>query len=277
MAEAVSGDDPQQPSADEEAVLVARRRAVQTLPRHRFGLAYLGLAALLGASVGLFVVLVANGGRSSGPAWSAWKPTQAGVHGLDQIAKHVGGEYALPNGRQLVGILSTPPIVQGQDQTVPVRAIGVTSGLAGETLNDAQFFDAGSAWAYVLCGFGKQCAISRGTATTKRFDLLRREALELALYTFRYESGVESVVAYMPPAPGKQSNTVLFFRRDDAKPALAVPLTRTLPTPKARLTPGRMGARDLQTIQRYTTSHVFQFQFEQIPDGTAIMVLQPIA
>jgi hypothetical protein len=274
MAEVVSEHEE---AAPDEATLLARRRAEQKVPRHRFGLAYLALAALLGAAVGLFVVLVGNGGKDSGPSWSAWKPTERGVQGLDQIAKYVGHQYALPSGRQLVGILSTPPVVQSQGQAVPVRAIGVTTGLPGETLNDAQFFGAEDAWAYVLCGFGERCAISEGKASTARYDLLRREALELALYTFKYDSGVKSVVTFMPPPRGKQANTVLFFRRDDTKTALDVPLARTLRPPKSRLLPGRMSAADIGAVRRYTRSRVYGFQFQQIPDGTAILVLQPVA
>ena len=89
------------PAQREEAVLVARRRAQEKVPRHRFGLAYLALAALLGAAVGLFVVLVGNGGKDRGAAsWSAWKPTESGVKGLNQIAQHVSNQYALPSGRR---------------------------------------------------------------------------------------------------------------------------------------------------------------------------------
>jgi hypothetical protein len=272
VAEAVSGQPP-----ESEATLPARRRAEERVPRHRFGLAYLALAAVLGAAVGLFVVLVGNGGKDSGPSWSAWKPTENGVQGRDQIAKYVGRQYGLPSGRQLVGILSTPPVVQSQGQAVPVRAIGVTTGLPGETVNDAQFFAAQDAWAYVLCGFGARCAISEGKASTARYDLLRREALELALYTFKYNSDVKSVVTFMPPARGKQANTALFFQREDTKRALDLPLARTLRPPRSRLEPGGMTAADIGAIRQYTSSRVYGFQFQQLADGTAILVLQPVA
>lgn len=169
MADAVS-EQQSLPMREEEALVIARRKAAEKVPRHRFGLAYLLLAALLGAGVGLFVVFVSGNGKSGGQEWSAWKPTQSGVQRFDQIAKNVGHEYALPTGRQLVGVLSTPPVVQGQSTPVPLRAIAVQTGLAGETSNDASFYGAGDAWAYVLCGFGTNCAISgasrRWSATT---------------------------------------------------------------------------------------------------------------
>jgi len=269
MADPVSEQKPPQPAP------FARPPTQQDVPRHRFGIAYLALAGLLGAAVGLTVVLAANGGKSNGPAWSAWKPTASTVTSLDQIAQYVGPEYALPSGRQLVGILSSPPLVQGAQQTVPVRAIAITSGLPGRSSNDAQFFNASSAWAYHLCGFGKNCAISEGKASIERGQLLRREALELALYTFKYEKSVDSLVTFMPPALGGQPKAVLFFQRGDLKDALKVPLARTLPPPRTRLLAGRMSANDLERVREFADPHVYSFQFQQLADGSAIMVLQP--
>jgi hypothetical protein len=265
----------------EEALIVARRRAEAKAPRHRFGIAYLLLAALLGAAVGLFVVFAANGGKSGGQQWSTWKPTQGGVQGFDQIAKDVAHEYALPSGRELVGVLSTPPVVQGQGSPVPLRAIAVRTGLTGETSADASFYGAGDAWAYVLCGFGTSCAISEGRPTVARYDLLRREALELALYTFKYNSGIQSVLTYMPPAKntttgGQATPSLIFLRRDDVKQALDQPLRTTLPPPKTNLKPGQMSPEELARVRRYTDSRVFNFQFQQLADGTAIVVLDPI-
>jgi hypothetical protein len=279
MADAVS--EQPLPKREEQALVIARRKAEAKVPRHRFGLAYLVLAALLGAAVGLFVVFVSNGGRGGGQQWSAWKPTQDGVQRLDEIAKTVGREYALPTGRQLVGVLSTPPVVQGQGTPVPLRAIAVRTGLAGETSEDASFYGAGDAWAYVLCGFGTSCSISEGKPTVERYDLLRREALELALYTFKYNSGIQSVLTYMPPArnqnaSGQVTSSLIFLRRGDVKQALDEPLRMTLLPPKTNLKPGQMSAAELSRVRRYTDSRVFNFQFQQLADGTAIVVLDPI-
>jgi len=269
------------PKREEQALVIARRRAEAKVPRHRFGLAYLLLAALLGAAVGLFVVFVSDGVKGGGPQWSAWKPTQDGVQRFDEIAKTVGHEYALPSGRQLAGVLSTPPVVQGQGTPVPLRAIAVRTGLAGETSDDASFYGAGDAWAYVLCGFGTNCAISEGKPSVARYDLLRREALELALYTFKYNSGIQSVLTYMPPAKnqsasGQATPSLIFLRRSDVKQALDHPLPTTLPPAKTNLKPGQMSPEQLARLRRYTDSRVFNFQFQQLADGTAIVVLDPI-
>jgi hypothetical protein len=269
------------PKREEQALVIARRKAEAKVPRHRFGVAYLLLAALLGVAVGLFVVFVSNGGKGGGQKWSAWKPKADGVQRFDEIAKTVGREYALPSGRQLVGVLSTPPVVQGQGNPVPLRAIAVRTGLAGETSEDASFYGAGDAWAYVLCGFGTSCAISEGKPSVERYDLLRREALELALYTFKYNHNIQSVLAYMPPAKkatssGTATPSLIFVRRGDVKQALDEPLRVTLPPPKTNLKPGQMSAAELARVRRYTDSRVFNFQFQQLADGTAIVVLDPI-
>jgi hypothetical protein len=280
VADAVSEQQPLT-EREEQALVIARQKAETKVPRHRFGIAYLLLAALLGAGVGLFVVFVSDNGKNGGQQWSAWKPTQNGVQRFDQIAKNVGHQYALPNGRQLVGVLSSPPVVQGQSTPVPLRAIAVQTGLAGETPDDASFYGAGDAWAYVLCGFGTNCAISQGKPTVERYDLLRREALELALYTFKYNHSVQSVLTYMPPAKavnasGQATPSLIFLRRGDVKQALDEPLRTTLLPPKTNIKPGQMTAEERSRVRRLTDSRAFNFNFQQLADGTAIVVLDPI-
>jgi hypothetical protein len=281
LADAVS-EQPAAPSKREEKALVlARRRAEEKVPRHRFGLAYLLLAALLGAGVGLFVVFATDGGNGGGGPWSAWKPSEKGVQGRDEIAKHVARQYALPGGRQLVGILSEPPIVQSGQQSVPVAAIGLRTGLAGESQNDLTVLRADNAWAYVLCGFGQQCAISDGTPSVQRYDLLRREALELSLYTFKYNSDIQSVLTYMPPgkalnAGGSPTTSMIFLRREDVKSALDSPLKTTLPPPQTNLKPGKMPKKELGVVRRLTDGHVYDYDFQPLQDGSAAIVLTPV-
>jgi hypothetical protein len=265
--------------ADDEASPLARRRPAPNVPRHRFGIAYLILAAALGAAVGLFIVLTANGGNHSGPGWSTWKPTQSGVRRLNEISKHVEGRYALANGRRLALVLSTPPEVQGQSQPVPLRAIAVSSGLAGETARDASFYDASTAWAFNFCGSGKKCALP-GQPSVSRYDLLRREALELALYTFKYEPSVESVIAYMPPAvnagSGSATDTAIFLRRQDVAEALKHPLDRTLTPGRASLRPGHLTKRETELVRKYTDSRLYQYSFQELQDGTPVLALVPL-
>jgi hypothetical protein len=280
VADAVSEQAAAQPSKrEEQALVIARRRAEAKVPRHRFGLAYLALAALLGAGVGLFVVLLTNGGGDSSGRWSAWKPSASGVQGRDEIAKRVGREYALPSGRQLVGILSEPPLVSSGQQSVPVAAIGLRTGLAGETPNDLTVLRANNAWAFVLCGFGERCQIA-GTQTAQRYDLLRREALELSLYTFKYNHDVQSVLTFMPPgkalnASGAPTTSLIFLQRAAVKSALDSPLKETLPPPKTAVKPGQMSPKELGAVRRLTEGHIYTYDFQPLQDGSAAIVLTP--
>ncbi len=264
---------------DEPAVPLAHPRPEPNVPRHRFGVAYLILAAILGVAVGLFVVLAAHGGKDGGKAWSAWKPQQNGVRKLSEISKHVENQYALGDGRKLALLLSTPLEVQSQGQPVPLRAIAVSSGLPGETAQDASFYETSAAWAYNFCGTaaGGKCALP-GNATPSRYALLSREALELALYTFKYQSGIDSVVTYMPPAKSgaTTANTAIFFRRQDVADALEVPLSQTLKPATGSLRPGQMSAQDVEVVRQYTANRIYQYDFQPIQDGTIVLRLVPL-
>ena len=68
MADAVSEQQPLT-KREEQALVIARRQAETKVPRHRFGIAYLLLAAVLGAGVGLFVVFLSDNGKSGGQQW----------------------------------------------------------------------------------------------------------------------------------------------------------------------------------------------------------------
>ncbi len=85
---------------------------------------------------------------------------------------------------------------------------------------------------YTLCGLGKKCAISSGKPTQVRHLLLRRESLELALYTFRYVRDVDLVVVFLPPPPGKDASQAMLYRAKDVKGELNRPLGATLPAPR---------------------------------------------
>jgi hypothetical protein len=266
--------DKSQAQPDEkEAALVANVRAQTSVPRHRFGLAYLALAAILGAAVGLFVVFTTNGGRQADQEWSAWQPTKNGVQGLDEIGRYVSHQYALPSGRTLVTPFSTPPVVRLGNQLAAVRVIRIATGLPGESIGDSQIIDASSAWAYELCGEGKDCAISDGDPSPSRGRLLQRESLELALYTFKFEPSIDYVITYFPPIPKSDPAAIVLTRKSLEEP-LKHPLARTLPPPRTRLEPGQLSGRDLAVINRYITQ-AYTFTGEQLQDGSPVLVLRP--
>ena len=67
---------------------------------------------------------------------------------------------------------------------------------------------------YILCGAGgpPNCTINAGKPTEERAEVLRREALELALYTFRYVDHTDSVLISFPP---KDVRYVMYFKKGD--------------------------------------------------------------
>lgn len=244
--------------------------------RRRFGLAYLALAAVVGAAVGLFIVFV---GRQDAPeevAWSRCRPAQHGLAAATEIAERcVQNRYRLASGNALVGVIVRPPVLQTQGQSVQVSSIAVRSGFPDERARDIRFFDGRSTIFYYLCGLGEQCAIPEGKPSVARGQLLRREGLELALYTFKYVEGVDSVVAFIPPPPGDDPQALLFFNRSDLAAQLTRPLGVTLPHRNV-LVPGKLTEVEEGTISALTRERVYRYTYQQIPDGTAILVLAPL-
>lgn len=255
-------------------------RALNIVPK-RFHLAYFVLAILLGVGAGGLVVLLARPAPDHSP-WSEWKPTGRGLAAMQEIAGYVGKRYRLPSGNQLVGVIAQPPQLQ---QQVPVSAVAVSSGLPDERADEIKVFRANDSILYILCGLGGQaCSIPEGKPSTERALLLRREGLELALYTFRYVKNVNSVLAIVPPPAGQQPKTMLFFRRGDYGDSLSSPLDDTLP-PRERLTPGTIPTGEEARVRELTLadpveerfSGIYSYQFQQLPDGTAAVVLSPVA
>ncbi|MEA2381183.1 MAG: hypothetical protein QOH72_1154 [Solirubrobacteraceae bacterium] len=192
----------------------------QYAPRFHFltgALVAVGVAALAG--IVLFIALP-GGGTDNGQRWSSWTPTTGGTAGAQQIADHVGTQYKLPDGRQIVNVGVTGLEIQGVPLAVAVRQDPAQGG-------SIKVFDDGGV-IYHLCGLGPSCAINSGKPSTQRGLLLRREALELALYSFRYLGGIHQVVVFMPPQKGKTPTQALFFREGDVAKELDRPLTASL-------------------------------------------------
>jgi hypothetical protein len=193
-------------------------------PRFQFmtgALVAVGIAALLGITV----AIVGMPPKHEGPPWSPWKPTTDGVAGAAQIASHVAPNYR-DGGVQLVKVDANDLSYKGVPLLVALRTSAEEGGaiqIHGE-----------KGVLYQLCGLTPTCAIDHGKATVERGYLMRREALELALYSFRYLD-VKQVVVLIAPPPGKAQTIALYFQRDDVRAQLDRPLTSSLvpqpPTP----------------------------------------------
>jgi hypothetical protein len=237
----------------------------------RFWFAYLGLAALFGAAVGTFVVLQERPGPKPPPPWSAWKPSESDPQARQQeIAVHVGATYHLPSGKRLVDVLPRGPIAG----STPIQEVAIAKTPNPTQASDFTIFDAATTAMYILCGDGPKCSIKEGKASTARAAVLRREALELALYTFRYIDDARSVVTFFPPAKGKNPTYVLFFTKADFSDELHAPLRETLPHRKAPV-PGRFPSGERKIVDELTTPRVFRFAVQTEQNGARVLVLAP--
>ena len=252
-------------------------RARRLVYRGRFAAIYLFLAAVAGVGIGALIVLVQRDSPAPGPEWSQWEPVGSSERKVAQIAERVSGQYRLPSGNQLAAVTySGPPAIAGQDgSSLQVRAIAVEADptAARPEGDDFDTLDARSSMMFILCGLGTACSIPEGAASLERGVLLRREALELALYTFKYVDSVESALVLLPPRPDGQAATAVFLERSDVRSALDAPLRRTL----SSSTPGvaEMSDVERQTVERLTQAHLYSFRPLQAQNGSFVMVLSP--
>jgi hypothetical protein len=242
--------------------------------QRRFSLAYLALAALVGAAIGTFVVLVERPAPKPPPAWSAWTPTAQDIGAQQQqIAEHVAAQYRMRNGKELVSVLPRGPGTPDN----PIQAVAFA-----KTLNPTQQSDISAlirsdkTAMYILCGDGNnpKCSIKEGKPSKARGAVLRREALELALYTFRYVDGINSVVAFFPPRKGGTAAYAFFFVKDAFKDQLHAPLRRTLPEAKAPR-PGGLSPTEQRTVDALTFPREFLFAVRSDQNGARVLVLVP--
>jgi hypothetical protein len=233
------------------------------------------LGALIGVSIGAIgatLVLVSGQGPSTSSGnWSQWKPASSSLNdGAQQIADHVAPSYRQQGGDQLVGVTGGPLKIQTAPTPLPAKI-----AVASQDTTKIGIVR-GSTALYSLCGLGSRCAINRGKPSAQRFLLLQREALELALYSFKYLD-VNNVVALLPPAPGQKPQNAVFFQRAEFKKALDTPIDQVLPSPPPSIT-GLTASPQGKLISRVTTPSVYCFSFQQAQDLSAFLVLQkPVA
>jgi len=128
---------------------------------------------------------------------------------------------------------------------------------------------------YTFCGVGDRCSIAEGESTPERDQLLRREALELALYTFKYVDGIDSVSVFLPPRPdGQAAPTSVFLRRSDVSSLLQTPLGTSI-TPRTP-TVGTMPQREIDLVDRLTLPRLYTFDVQRAQDGSAVLVYDPV-
>jgi hypothetical protein len=225
----------------------------------RFMLAYLVLVLVFGGVAALFTYMLV---RETNPAWSSFKPEGEGLARGTSIANFVAKDYRSGN-TQVAVVEAQPPVVQ---QT-PIDVIAVAREQIQEVGGGFITVErADNSLFYVLCGFGQACSLGRGTDASQ--SLLRREALELSLYTFKYMDNIQSVVTLLPPR-GDETRAI-YLRRQAFERALERPLNRTLlatpPHTSSSIT-------DAGLVDRLTAHREFPAYFQRVSNGSVMLRL----
>jgi hypothetical protein len=277
----------------------AQRSATQRSPHARkfafFTALLVGLAS--GAVVVFAALLIGNGNGGSNAQWSTWHPLDGGLQGAQEIADHLAPLYRISGVDQLALVTvvhlgnpnsANPTTGAPTGLQVAVQPDGGSSRL--ELLN-------GTTIAYNLCGIGSaNCTIGVGKPSALRLLLLKREALELALYTFKYISGTSNVVAILPPGTTRTTPCVglcrtpqktttrhvdiaLLFLHDELKPFLQQPLNETLTNtfpPTVPQLPLWAQTTEAGLVEQVTARGLFSEQMVQAQDGSNVIELSQL-
>ena len=278
------------------AVTATPRRAAdrETAPNSRkFRVA---TAVLVGVGVAALAVSIAIAAGSDGSAsrgsalqWSSWSPPDNGRQGAQEIADFIAPYYRATPADQL----SVVTAVNLKNPSNPLQVAVPAPGSPGSK-GGLVPLSPSSTMLYNLCGVNStNCSIGVGQASSNRLLLLRREALELALYTFKYISGVNTVVAILPPGHTVQGCTGLCskpqqkttikaldiavaFDRSELRPWLNTPIRSTLPELLPPTVSAMSKAPEAQLVSIITAHGLFSEHAEQAQDGSTVLVLTPM-
>ena len=252
---------------------------------HKFLIATVTLSVIAIAAIAVALsVLLSPSSHQTVAAWSAWSPPDSGAAGERDIANEISPLYRASPASQLAVVTVHNLSDSGTSTEIALR--DPTSGSLSAI--------SGTSAVYTMCGLGPSCAISTGTASQARLLLLRREALELALYTFKYIAGVDNVVAILPPgttqqtsrltstppAPGKTTkavpvNLAVVFQKQGLQHFLSQPLRDTLPEQLPPTVNEMSSAPEAELVSVITGQALFTQQLIQDQDGSSVLVLNP--
>ncbi len=259
------------------------------------------LAGLIGIALGALAVAAAvlvahdNSNSSSSSAagsgatltWSTWKPTATGNEGATEIADYIAPFYRLSTSQQLA-VITPISTTQLDESTGTFTGSGLTVALNTSSTSTASESSlrplAGETVGYDLCGQGSSDCSVGGSASTVRMLLLRREALELALYTFKYLPKSENVVAVLPPGhttaskKSKKVTVAVLFDRAELQPLLTEPVDATLaedPPDVAQLNAWK-NTEEAGLVDTVTSRSLFSEHVEAQQDGGNLLILNPL-
>jgi hypothetical protein len=266
----------------------ARRRSAarESSPHSRkFLIATASLLALALAAISVSLAILLSGrGHASTSTWSDWSPPDSGTAGEREIANEVAPLYRGTPASQLALVTVHNVSDTGTSTALALRdpSRGSLSAVSGTTA------------IYTLCGLGPGCTIASGTPSAARLLLLRREALELSLYTFKYIGGIDNVVSILPPgrtqaparltrkppSPGRTATTstvdlAVVFQRSGLQHYLSEPVRRTLPEQIPPTVAQMPYASEAELVSVITGEALFTQQLIQAQDGSNVLVLNP--
>jgi hypothetical protein len=254
---------------------------------HKFLLATAVLTGIAVAAVAIMIALLLSpSSRSTSFQWSSWSPPDSGIAGEREIADEIAPLYRASPANQLA--------------VVTIRNISGTAN-SGDQLalrdpnNGSLGSVSGNTAVFTLCGLGPNCAIAAGAPSTARLLLLRREALELALYTFKYVHGIQNVVTILPPghteatarltqkppSPGQTTasspiDLAVVFQRNSLGRFLSAPLRAALPEDLPPTVTQMSGAPEAELVSVVTGQALFTQQLVKAQDGSSVLVLNPV-
>jgi hypothetical protein len=223
------------------------------------------------------------------------------VAGAWEIADHLAPYYRISNINQLA-VITVSNVNNAADNsqgaTTGNNAGGIEVGVRPDPTSSAFELLPGNTVAYNLCGVhSTDCSIAVGTASPDRTLLLRREALELALYTFKYIKGTNNVLALLPPGHSVAASTLtpkpptssavksvpvslgLLFLRNELQPFLSAPLNNTLPLefpPLVSQVPEWLQTQEAALVEQVTAHGMFSSSISKAQDGSNLILLDPL-
>ena len=259
-----------------------RHEASPDAPKFRIAMAALSGIAVVAIVVAIVVASSGSARRGASTPWSSFRPESSGSRGAWEIAQFVSPYYRTSGSQQLAAVV---PMQLTQSTTGAGLTVAVNDNPVGKQslglLND------GATVGYEVCGIAAttNCDVA-GTATPDRGLLLRREALELALYTFKYVKQSQTVIVVLPPAhtvtaSGMDETAVtaaVGFVRANLQPWLKVPLAETLQQYPPTLSKLNLWSKTQEAsfVDQLTARSLFSTKVESLQEGGSELVLTPL-
>jgi hypothetical protein len=244
------------------------------------------------------VIAGGNGSSTTSSHWSSWSPPDNGKLGATEIAEHVAPLYRQTSAQQLdvVTLMNVDNPNSAGTTTGSGYEVAVDQGTSGSSSLSSLELLGGNTIAYDVCGIGgANCGLG-GTPSSDRLLLLRREALELALYTFKYISGIDNVIAVLPPGHTETTSTLsaqppsgsatgsvpvtvaVLFVKQELQPWLDEPLSDTLAEfpPAVSELPVWVKTEEAGLVDQVTERGLYSEKIASQQDGSDLLVLSSL-